>query len=386
MVGIRFIKCLMRGVLVLSCGLVLFGRSNGSRGFISGELTFNTAMTGYQEALTDPSYHNQALLFTYPHIGNTGINIEDMESKHFHPSAFITRAFGIFSSGLRSQTSFINIIKSLNTILLTGVDTRSIMLSLKRTKKKWCCIITNTNTIILALNLVKVTSLEVLTFNLISESSITSSVAWFYKRESALKGIKYIIVLDFGSKLGIFRNVIKRGYVPVGFNPYSSLSKVYHSNVKGLLISNGPCNPGLMKMAISNIKCAMFLNLPALGICLGHQILSAALGLVLERLKVGHHSINHPVKDLTNKRVFITSQNHNFSVSVVRVVDRVRVTYISLFDESVQGIESYKHPIISLQGHPEASPGPKDIEHVFDHYMNMLELSVTRNAQKRRYI
>ena len=364
-------------ILALEDGQIFRGKSIGSKGETVGEVVFNTAMTGYQEILTDPSYSQQIVVLTYPHIGNTGINIVDEESSGVYAAGLIIRDLPISHSNWRSEMSLENYLSSNNIVAIANIDTRALTRHLRINGALKGCIkaannINSDQTIEKAkefsglknMDLARVVSTtKTYTFG---QGSYDLEQSDFRKATSKFN----VAVYDYGVKKNILRMLVDRGCELTVFNAETPAEEVLDINPDGIFLSNGPGDPEPCDYAIENIKKLLEKGLPIFGICLGHQLLSLASGAKTEKMKFGHHGANHPVQDLDSKNVMITSQNHGFTVSEKDLPKYVEVTHRSLFDKTIQGVKIKGKSAFSFQGHPEASPGPHDISMLFDQFIN----------------
>ena len=351
--------------LLLENGISFDGIGFGFKKIGVGEVVFNTSITGYQEILTDPSYDGQIITFTYPHIGNTGINFEDNESKNIAARGMIVKNFCDFPSSHRSKMSLEDFLVEQKTICISDIDTRHLTKILRDEGCKIGAIYpTQLFTDEEALS-------EINKFGSMDGKNFTENVAvskqYNFGDPGTNKRYK-IVAVDFGIKENILRIMKSLGGDIVVVPPSTSAEVIKALNPDGIFLSNGPGDPSVLQDAVEEVKKMMNLGLPIFGICLGHQIMSLAYGLEIEKMPFGHHGANHPVHDLKNNTVFITSQNHNFAVA--KVVDRndINITHKSLFDGSIQGIEHTSKPFYSIQCHPEASPGPKEFEVLFKRF------------------
>jgi len=373
-------------LLVLADGSVFKGTSIGAHGSSVGEVVFNTSMTGYQEILTDPSYAEQIITLTYPHIGNTGINFEDVESDKSWAKGLVIRDLPLVASNFRSEKSLSDYLKENNIIGIADIDTRRLTRVLRDKGAQNGCIITvddSSNLDILiedalsqsksfpglkGMDLAKVVTCA-------SQHKFTDGVwrlAEGYKTNVA--NLPYhVVAYDFGAKHNILRMLVDRGckltLVPAQTSPEDALAL----KPDGIFLSNGPGDPEPCDYAIEAIKTFIEKRVPLFGICLGHQLLALAAGATSEKMKFGHHGANHPVKDIANNKVMITSQNHGFAVSESNLPSNIEVTHVSLFDQSLQGIALKNAPAFGFQGHPEASPGPHDAAPLFDHFIDLIK-------------
>ena len=367
-------------ILALEDGKVFWGESIGSIGHTVGEVVFNTAMTGYQEILTDPSYCQQIVALTYPHIGNTGINIVDEESSKVYASGLIIRDLPLTQSSWRSEMSFGNYLSSNNIVTIANIDTRALTRHLRINGALKGCIIAN-NSIdselaiqkakdfagIKNMDLAKVVSTSK-TYSF-DQGTFDIENTTFNKKTSKVK----VAVYDYGVKKNILRMLVDRGCELTVFNAQASLDELLAINPDGIFLSNGPGDPEPCDYAINNITKLLDKEIPIFGICLGHQLLSLASGAQTEKMKFGHHGANHPVQDLKSERVMITSQNHGFAVSEKNLPEDIEISHRSLFDQSIQGIRIKNKPAYSFQGHPEASPGPHDVSYLFDEFIELMK-------------
>jgi len=364
-------------ILALEDGQIFWGKSIGSKGTKVGEVVFNTAMTGYQEILTDPSYLQQIVVLTYPHIGNTGINIVDEESSGVHAAGLIIRDLPISHSNWRSEMSLENYLLSKNIVAISKIDTRALTRHLRINGALKGCVIAADNinsgkaiekakafSGLKNMDLAKIVSTtKKYKFN---QGSYDLKNSNFHKLNSKFK----VAVYDYGVKKNILRMLVDRGCELTIFNAETPAEEVLDINPDGIFLSNGPGDPEPCDYAINNIKKLLEKDLPIFGICLGHQLLSLASGAKTEKMKFGHHGANHPVQDLNSKNVMITSQNHGFTVSENDLPKNVEVTHRSLFDKTIQGVRIKGKSAFSFQGHPEASPGPHDISVLFNQFIN----------------
>ncbi|MAU87852.1 MAG: glutamine-hydrolyzing carbamoyl-phosphate synthase small subunit [Gammaproteobacteria bacterium] len=351
--------------LLLENGISFEGFGFGFKKIGVGEVVFNTSITGYQEILTDPSYDGQIITFTYPHIGNTGINFEDNESKNIAARGMIVKNFCDFPSSHRSKMSLEDFLVEQKTICISDIDTRHLTKILRDEGCKIGAIYpTQLFTDEEALS-------EINKFGSMDGKNFTENVAvskqYNFGDPGTNKRYK-IVAVDFGIKENILRIMKSLGGDIVVVPPSTSAEVIKALNPDGIFLSNGPGDPSVLQDAVKEVKKMMNLGLPIFGICLGHQIMSLAYGLEIEKMPFGHHGANHPVHDLKNNTVFITSQNHNFAVAKVADRDDINVTHKSLFDGSIQGIEHTSKPFYSIQCHPEASPGPKEFEVLFKRF------------------
>ncbi|SMN01116.1 Carbamoyl-phosphate synthase small chain [uncultured Candidatus Thioglobus sp.] len=367
-------------LLALEDGCIFYGKSIGVSGETLGEVVFNTSMTGYQEILTDPSYAQQIVALTYPHIGNTGINQVDEESDKIYASGLIIRDLPLMVSNWRSEMSLDAYLSANNVVAISDIDTRALTRHLREKGALKGCIITGDNideTAAIAkaqsfaglknMDLAKVVSTtQQYTFN---QGSYSLEKTEFSPLTAQFK----VVVYDYGVKKNILRMLVDCGCELTVVNAQTLADEVLAMNPDGVFLSNGPGDPEPCDYAINNIKILLEKNIPMFGICLGHQLLSLASGACTEKMTVGHHGANHPVQDLKSKQVMITSQNHGFAVADDNLPSNLEITHRSLFDHSVQGIRVVNKKAFGFQGHPEASPGPHDMSGLFDQFIQEMK-------------
>ena len=364
-------------ILVLSDGTVFRGTAIGASGSSVGEVVFNTSMTGYQEILTDPSYCKQIVTLTYPHIGNVGVNNEDIESRQVFANGLVIRDLSLTVSNFRSTQSLPDYLKTNNVVAIAGIDTRKLTRILRSKGAQNGCIATGTDE---ATALAAARGFAGLVgMDLAKEVSCTEPYSWT-QREWEL-GVGYpelahstfhVVAYDFGVKRNILRMLAERGCRITVVPARTTAAEVLALEPDGVFLSNGPGDPEPCDYAIAATKQILASGVPLFGICLGHQILGLACGAKSVKMKFGHRGANHPVQDMQSKRVMITSQNHGFAVDAATLPDNARVTHISLFDGSLQGFELTDKPAFCFQGHPEASPGPHDLDYLFDRFVAMM--------------
>ena len=370
-------------LLVLEDGTVFHGVSIGADGSAVGEVVFNTSMTGYQEILTDPSYSQQIVTLTYPHIGNTGTNSEDEESTAIHAQGLVIRDLPLIASNFRSQQTLSDYLKSQNIVGIADIDTRKLTRLLREKGAQNGCIMAGAN-LDPALALEKAKAFPGLKgMDLAKVVSTKESYSWAqgsWTLEGGLPEAKaagelpyHVVAYDFGAKRNILRMLVDRGCRLTVVPAETSAEEVLAMNPDGVFLSNGPGDPEPCTYAIEATKTFLDKGLPVFGICLGHQILALASGAKTVKMKFGHHGANHPVKDLDRNVVMITSQNHGFAADEATLPDNLRATHKSLFDGSLQGIHRTDKPAFSFQGHPEASPGPHDAAPLFDHFIDLIK-------------
>lgn len=366
--------------LLLEDGTVFHGLSIGADVESIGEVVFNTSMTGYQEILTDPSYSEQIVTLTYPHIGNTGTNSEDFESSKVYCKGLIIHDLSQISSNFRSNSDLQQFLIKNKIPALTGIDTRRLTRHIRKNGAQPGVIVHQNDSQLSqklfdtfpglsGLDLAKkVTTNDIYEFTE-GEWSLE------YGFEKSPKTTVHVVAYDFGVKKNILRMLVSRGAKVTVVPAKTSVDKVIELNPDGIFLSNGPGDPEPCDYAISNIKEFINRKIPIFGICLGHQLLSLALGAKTKKMKFGHHGANHPVQDLATKKVFITSQNHGFTVDESSLNDNIVVTHKSLFDQTIQGIETKDKLAFSFQGHPEASPGPTEMSYLFDQFFKLINTS-----------
>lgn len=367
-------------VLALEDGTVFHGRSIGAKGNTTGEVVFNTAMTGYQEILTDPSYCRQIVTLTYPHIGNTGTNPEDLESAAIYAAGLVVRDLPAVYSNWRAAESLEEFLQRGKVVAIADIDTRKLTRILREKGALAGCIMTgekaDANAAIHAAR--KFPGLKGM--DLAKVVSTKRIYQWNEGTNWALEqGPKqrpgqrvHVVAYDFGIKRNILRCLADRGCRITVVPAQTPADKVLAMNPDGIFLSNGPGDPEPCTYAIEAIREFLKTDIPIFGICLGHQLLGLAAGAKTVKMKFGHHGANHPVLDLGTGRVLISSQNHGFAVDESTLSDRVRVTHKSLFDGSLQGIEFTDRPAFGFQGHPEASPGPNDVKVLFERFVKLI--------------
>ena len=375
-------------ILALADGTVFQGQSLGASGQTVGEVVFNTSMTGYQEILTDPSYAHQLVTLTYPHIGNYGINAQDCESSQIHAQGLIIKDLPQEPSNFRSEQSLSSYLKSEGKLGICGLDTRALTRILRTKGAQNGAIVAlemgqsmTQETIAKAIELAK-SAKSMAGLDLAKEVTTPKSYQ-FDEGEWQLtsgfskpKGAKFkVVAFDFGVKKNILRMLVERGCEVTVVPAQTSVKEVLALKPNGIFLSNGPGDPEPCDYAIDAAKTLIDQGLPTFGICLGHQIMALASGAKTYKMKFGHHGANHPVKDLESGRVCITSQNHGFAVDATNLPANLKVTHVSLFDGSLQGLQRTDRPAFCFQGHPEASPGPHDIAYLFDRFIQLMETS-----------
>ena len=386
-----------KAILALADGTVFYGRSIGASGHTVGEVVFNTAMTGYQEILTDPSYAQQIVTLTYPHIGNTGTNDEDTESGRIHKvwaNGLIIRDLTMATSNFRSSQSLNEYLINHNTVAIADIDTRKLTRLLREKGAQNGCIMTadsdghldEAKAIELAKSFAGIKGMDLAkvccdqagftwtqgSWQLVSPE-VSPTCGRFKELGTDIEQKFNIVAYDFGVKTNILRMLVDRGCHVTVVPAQTPINEVLKHNPDGIFLSNGPGDPEPCTYAIDAIKHIITeTDIPLFGICLGHQLLALASGAQTLKMKFGHHGANHPVQDIEQGTVMITSQNHGFAVDESTLPSNIKVTHRSLFDGSNQGIELTNKPAFSFQGHPEASPGPHDCAPLFDKFAAMM--------------
>ena len=369
-------------ILVLADGSVFRGTSVGFNGTTSGEVVFNTSMTGYQEILTDPSYCKQIVTLTYPHIGNTGTNDEDVESRAVYAAGLIIRDLPLLHSNFRSNESLQDYLIRHETVAIADIDTRRLTRILRDKGAQAGAILTGADaTEEKARELIAAFG-SMVGKDLAKEVTCDAAYEWTEGEWQLGKGFVtpseqpyHVVAYDFGVKTNILRMLAERGCRLTVVPAQTPASEVLAHNPDGIFLSNGPGDPEPCDYAIAAIQELLASKKPLFGICLGHQLLGLASGAKTSKMPFGHHGANHPVQDLGSQRVMITSQNHGFQIDENSLPANVRVTHRSLFDGTVQGIELTDQVAFSFQGHPEASPGPHDVAYLFDKFIASLKAS-----------
>ncbi|MFZ4481279.1 MAG: glutamine-hydrolyzing carbamoyl-phosphate synthase small subunit [Rhodoferax sp.] len=388
-------------ILALADGTVFVGNSVGAAGFTVGEVVFNTAMTGYQEILTDPSYCQQIVTLTYPHIGNYGVNPQDVESDRVHAAGLIIKDLPLVASNFRASTTLSDYLVQQNTVSIANLDTRQLTRHLRTQGTQNGCIlalpagqsITQTS-IDQALGLAR-SAPGMSGMDLARVVSTKAAYQWrqtewqlMHPQSQGKAGFGeqadgrfHVVAYDFGVKFNILRMLAERSCRVTVVPAQTTAAKVLEYQPDGIFLSNGPGDPQPCDYAIDAVAELIETGIPTFGICLGHQIMALASGANTFKMKFGHHGANHPVRDLASGRVSITSQNHGFAVDAETLPANLRATHISLFDGTLQGLERTDQPAFCFQGHPEASPGPHDIAYLFDRFTALMEKAQeTKNA------
>jgi len=372
-------------ILALADGTIFKGFSIGAAGHTTGEVVFNTSMTGYQEILTDPSYSRQIVTLTYPHIGNYGINPEDVESSKVHAAGLIIRDLPLLASNFRSTQSLADYLKAENIVAIAGIDTRKLTRILREKGAQSGAILVGTQgnepstsqALDLARSFPGLSGMDLAKVVSVTAQYETVETEWTlgtgYGKLAAADQKFHVVAYDFGVKRNILRMLTARGCKVTVVPAQTSAADVLALNPDGVFLSNGPGDPQPCDYAIAAAREFMARKIPLFGICLGHQIMGLASGATTLKMKFGHHGANHPVQDLDSKQVLITSQNHGFAVDPDTLPANCRVTHVSLFDGSLQGFERTDTPAFCFQGHPEASPGPTDVAYLFDRFIGLME-------------
>ncbi len=377
-------------ILALADGTVFNGSAIGAECLGIGEVVFNTAMTGYQEILTDPSYSRQIVTLTYPHIGNTGVNAEDCESDHVHAAGLVIRDLPLLHSNFRSEQSLDEYLKSNHIAAIADIDTRKLTRLLRTHGAQSGCIDASANPDAKAA-VAKAQEFEgLLGLDLAKEVTVEKPYEWqhgtwqlgqqqYVIAESLSAGGKpwKVVAFDYGVKKNILRLLVDHGCVVTVVPAKTSAAEVLAMQPDGVFLSNGPGDPEPCDYAIAAIAEILQHKVPVFGICLGHQLLALASGAQTMKMKFGHHGANHPVQDIATGRVMISSQNHGFAVDENTLPDNVVATHRSLFDNTLQGIKRTDTPAFSFQGHPEASPGPHDVAHLFAEFTELMKQHAT---------
>ncbi len=370
-------------LLVLEDGTVFNGVSIGADGCSVGEVVFNTAMTGYQEILSDPSYSQQIVTLTYPHIGNVGTNPEDDESAGVFVSGLVIRDLPILASNWRNQKTLQQYLLDHNVVAIADIDTRKLTRLLRDKGAQRGCILAGDDiTVEAGINAIAgFPGLKGM--DLAKEVTVSESYEWTENIWGLTTGhtegqnlTKHVVAYDFGIKRNILRLLVNHGCRVTVVPATTPAETVLAMNPDGVFLSNGPGDPEPCTYAIEAIKTILDTKTPVFGICLGHQLLALASGAKTEKMKFGHHGANHPVQEIATGRVMISSQNHGFAVNEASLPANLVATYRSLFDGSLQGIKRTDCPAMSFQGHPEASPGPHDVESLFDDFMTLMNQAV----------
>ena len=378
-------------ILALADGTVFVGSSIGSIGQTTGEIVFNTSMSGYQEILTDPSYCQQIVTLTYPHIGNYGVNAQDVESRKVFAAGLIIKDLPLTVSNFRSAMPLGEYLVKENTVAIAHIDTRKLTRHLRTYGAQNGCImglqkgeaVTQAlvdSAIATAKGAPSMAGLDLAKVVSVDKAYDWTQTEWMLFNQDGKTGYGeqatprfHVVAYDFGVKFNILRMLAQRGCRVTVVPAQTSAKDVLAMKPNGAFLSNGPGDPEPCDYAITAVRTIIETGVPTFGICLGHQIMALASGAKTFKMKFGHHGANHPVKDLDNGRVSITSQNHGFAVDEKTLPTNLRSTHISLFDGTLQGLARTDKPAFCFQGHPEASPGPHDISYLFDRFISMME-------------
>jgi carbamoyl-phosphate synthase small subunit len=379
-------------VLALEDGTVFRGKSIGAKGNTTGEVVFNTAITGYQEILTDPSYCRQIVTLTYPHIGNTGVNAEDLESSAIYAAGLVIRDLPLLASNWRSSDSLTQFLQRGKVVAIADIDTRKLTRILRDKGAQPGCIMTGdsideTAAVRAARKFPGLKGMDL--------AKVVTTKRQYQWNEGSLWGGSdrnlprptarlHVVAYDFGIKRNILRLLADHGCRMTVVPATTPAEKVIALNPDGIFLSNGPGDPEPCDYAIRATQQFLETDIPVFGICLGHQLLGLASGARTVKMKFGHHGANHPVQELATGKVFISSQNHGFAVDEATLPETLKPTFRSLFDGSLQGIVRTDRPAFSFQGHPEASPGPHDLRPLFEHFLFLMvkRLQQVSRAQK----
>lgn len=375
-------------ILALENGSIFKGIAIGATGHSVGEVVFNTAMTGYQEIITDPSYAKQIITLTYPHIGNTGTNSEDEEAEHVWSAGLVIRDLPLLASNFRCEENLQDYLKRRNILGIAEIDTRRLTRMLRDQGAQNGCLmsgddIDEARALALAKGFSGLKGMDLAKVVSTKKSYTWQRGSWAlpsdkmtgdsYRDYSDEECDFHVVAYDFGVKRNILRMLVDRGCKLTVVPAETSAEAVLALKPDGVFLSNGPGDPEPCTYAIEAIQKILETNIPIFGICLGHQLLALASGAKTIKMKFGHHGANHPVKNLADGTVLITSQNHGFAADESTLPDNMTVTHKSLFDGSLQGIHRTDKPAFSFQGHPEASPGPHDAAPLFDHFIDLIK-------------
>jgi carbamoyl-phosphate synthase small subunit len=367
-------------LLALADGTIFRGKGIGSTGSSVGEVVFNTALTGYQEILTDPSYTRQIVTLTYPHIGNVGVNREDCEASKVYAAGLVIRDLPLVASNFRSEQTLDAYLKAENIVAIADIDTRKLTRILREKGAQAGCLMTGENLDADAAIAQARAFPGLAGMDLAKVVSVANAYGWTGGEWRLGKGYQpqqnpkfHVVAYDFGVKRNILRMLAERGCKLTVVPAQTPAKDVLALKPDGVFLSNGPGDPEPCDYAIAAIRELLDTRLPTFGICLGHQLMGLAAGGRTLKMKFGHHGANHPVKDLESGQVMITSQNHGFAVDPATLPANVKVTHVSLFDGSLQGMAWTDRPALCFQGHPEASPGPHDVSYLFDRFITLME-------------
>ncbi len=369
-------------LLALADGTVFYGKGIGAVGSTVGEIVFNTSMSGYQEILTDPSYLRQIVTLTYPHIGNTGVNPEDVESAQIQAAGLVIRDLPILPSNFRMKQRLEDHLREQGVVAIAGIDTRKLTRILREKGAQSACLITAEEgaapdpdeAVAMARNFPGLAGMDLAKVISTDKAYDWNEAEWTLQQGyTAAENPRYhVVAYDYGVKRNILRMLASRGCRLTVVPARTSVKDVLALKPDGVFLSNGPGDPEPCDYAIAAIRDLLARRVPLFGICLGHQLLALASGAKTMKMKLGHHGANHPVMDLDTDRVLITSQNHGFAVDPETLPKNLRTTHVSLFDGTNQGIARTDVPAFSFQGHPEASPGPHDVGYLFDRFVSIM--------------
>ena len=373
-------------ILALADGTVFIGNSIGAPGATIGEVVFNTSMTGYQEILTDPSYCQQIVTLTYPHIGNTGINAEDVEAEKIHAAGLIIKNLPLLASNFRMSMTLSEYLVKEGTVAIANIDTRQLTRHLRTKGAQNGCIMALADeeavsqpaidkAIVLAKGAPSMAGLDLAKVVSVKQTYEWTQTEW---KLGSGYGVQitpkfHVVAFDFGVKKNILRMMAERGAHITVVPAQTPAADVLKLKPDGIFLANGPGDPEPCDYAISAVRDLIETGIPTFGICLGHQIMALSAGAKTFKMKQSHHGANHPVKDMDTGRVSITSQNHGFAVDAASLPAHLRATHVSLFDGTLQGIAWKDKPAFCFQGHPEASPGPHDTSYLFDRFTALME-------------
>jgi carbamoyl-phosphate synthase small subunit len=384
-----------QALLALADGTLFHGVSIGAAGQTVGEVVFNTSLTGYQEILTDPSYNRQIVTLTYPHVGNYGVNEEDVEASKVHAAGLIIKDLPILESNFRRTVTLSQYLKREGTVALANIDTRRLTRILRSKGAQNGCVLTlqsgesitkehEEKAIALAKEAPSMSGLDLA--KVVSQTNVSQWTEGEWVLGSgydAPKSTKFhVVAYDYGVKRNILRMLTSRGCKVTLVPAQTTAAEVLEYKPDGVFLSNGPGDPEPCDYAIRSTRELIDQGIPTFGICLGHQIMALASGAKTFKMKFGHHGANHPVKDLDNNRVSITSQNHGFAVDEKTLPSNLRATHVSLFDGTLQGLARTDKPAFGFQGHPEASPGPHDISYLFDRFTALMAKEKQKGGEK----
>jgi len=378
-------------ILVLADGTVFKGISIGASGHTIGEVVFNTSMTGYQEILTDPSYAEQIVTLTYPHIGNYGTNSEDVESGKVYAAGLIIRDLPLLESNFRSEQNLSDYLKTNNVVAIADIDTRKLTRVLREKGAQAGCIMASESVdeaqaLALAKGFPGLAGMDLAKVVSCKETYEFTEPEWHLGKGFSKTAEQkfHVVAFDYGVKRNILRMLVSRGCKVTVLPAQATAEQALSYKPDGIFLTNGPGDPEPCDYAVNAIKTLVDTGIPTFGICLGHQLLALASGAKTLKMKFGHHGANHPVQDVETKRVYITSQNHGFAADPSTLPANIKVTHISLFDGSLQGIARTDKPAFSFQGHPEASPGPQEMSVLFDRFIQLMQES--KSTQERKSI